>query len=167
MIGWQARQLEGGYKTYRRATLEPLDTLPSFRYVALVGPTGSGKTRLLPRSRGGRADAGSRSARRASRLAARRMGRRGAAVAKGLRHVARERAAQIRSGAAGVRRSGEPAHRRDHAARGAARRRFIRALASKWRRAAKIASRSCCRTTRICSTIPSRSRRSCEADRFA
>ena len=48
LIGWQARQLEGGYKTYRRATLELLETLPRrFRYVALVGHTGSGKTRLL------------------------------------------------------------------------------------------------------------------------
>ena len=48
LIGWQARQLEGGYKSYRRATLDRLDTLPvRFRYVALVGHTGSGKTRLL------------------------------------------------------------------------------------------------------------------------
>ncbi|MDB5784857.1 MAG: tRNA 2-selenouridine synthase [Caballeronia mineralivorans] len=48
MIGWQARQLEGGYKSYRRATLDTLDHLPAtFRYIALTGPTGSGKTRLL------------------------------------------------------------------------------------------------------------------------
>ncbi|MFM0736503.1 tRNA 2-selenouridine(34) synthase MnmH [Paraburkholderia xenovorans] len=48
MIGWPARQLDGGYKGYRRATLDTLDSLPrSFRYIALVGPTGSGKTRLL------------------------------------------------------------------------------------------------------------------------
>jgi tRNA 2-selenouridine synthase len=48
MIGWQARQLDGGYKTYRRATLDALEHLPAaFRYVALTGPTGSGKTRLL------------------------------------------------------------------------------------------------------------------------
>ncbi|APA87789.1 tRNA 2-selenouridine(34) synthase MnmH [Paraburkholderia sprentiae WSM5005] len=48
MIGWSARQLDGGYKSYRRATLERLETLPRrFSYVALVGPTGSGKTRLL------------------------------------------------------------------------------------------------------------------------
>jgi tRNA 2-selenouridine synthase len=48
MIGWQARQLDGGYKTYRRATLGTLDHLPaSFRYIVLAGPTGSGKTRLL------------------------------------------------------------------------------------------------------------------------
>ncbi|NIF55438.1 tRNA 2-selenouridine(34) synthase MnmH [Burkholderia sp. Ax-1724] len=48
MIGWPARQLDGGYKSYRRATLDTLDTLPqTFGYIALVGPTGSGKTRLL------------------------------------------------------------------------------------------------------------------------
>jgi tRNA 2-selenouridine synthase len=48
MIGWPARQLEGGYKTYRRATLDTLDHLPvTFRYIVLTGPTGSGKTRLL------------------------------------------------------------------------------------------------------------------------
>jgi tRNA 2-selenouridine synthase len=48
MIGWPARQLDGGYKNYRRATLDALDTLPKqFNYIALVGPTGSGKTRLL------------------------------------------------------------------------------------------------------------------------
>jgi tRNA 2-selenouridine synthase len=48
MIGWQARQLDGGYKTYRRATLDTLERLPAtFRYVVLTGPTGSGKTRLL------------------------------------------------------------------------------------------------------------------------
>ena len=48
MIGWQARQLDGGYKVYRRATLDTLDHLPAaFRYIVLAGPTGSGKTRLL------------------------------------------------------------------------------------------------------------------------
>ncbi|SAL58993.1 tRNA 2-selenouridine synthase [Caballeronia peredens] len=48
MIGWQARQLEGGYKSYRRDVLGRLVTLPArFRYVALIGHTGSGKTRLL------------------------------------------------------------------------------------------------------------------------
>jgi len=40
--------MDGGYKSYRRATLEALDTLPkTLNYIALVGPTGSGKTRLL------------------------------------------------------------------------------------------------------------------------
>ena len=48
MIGWRARQLNGGYKRYRGATLLALDTLPTtLRCVVLVGPTGSGKTRLL------------------------------------------------------------------------------------------------------------------------
>ncbi|HZZ13777.1 MAG TPA: tRNA 2-selenouridine(34) synthase MnmH, partial [Paraburkholderia sp.] len=48
MIGWQARQLDGGYKSYRRATLDTLGVLPrAFQYIVLVGPTGSGKTRLL------------------------------------------------------------------------------------------------------------------------
>jgi tRNA 2-selenouridine synthase len=48
MIGWRARQLDGGYKSYRGATLQALDTLPAaLRCVVLVGPTGSGKTRLL------------------------------------------------------------------------------------------------------------------------
>lgn len=48
MIGWRARQLDGGYKSYRRATLDALQSLPqALRYVVLTGPTGSGKTRLL------------------------------------------------------------------------------------------------------------------------
>ncbi|CUJ47442.1 tRNA 2-selenouridine(34) synthase MnmH [Achromobacter kerstersii] len=48
MIGWRARQLDGGYKSYRRATLDALEALPAaLRFVVLVGPTGSGKTRLL------------------------------------------------------------------------------------------------------------------------
>ncbi|SAL09970.1 tRNA 2-selenouridine synthase [Caballeronia turbans] len=48
MIGWQARQLDGGYKSYRRDVIERLGTLPGrFRYIALIGHTGSGKTRLL------------------------------------------------------------------------------------------------------------------------
>ncbi|WP_454695542.1 tRNA 2-selenouridine(34) synthase MnmH [Achromobacter aegrifaciens] len=48
MIGWRARQLDGGYKTYRQATLDALERLPlGLRYIVLAGPTGSGKTRLL------------------------------------------------------------------------------------------------------------------------
>lgn len=48
MIGWRARQLDGGYKSYRGATLGALQTLPpALHYVVLTGPTGSGKTRLL------------------------------------------------------------------------------------------------------------------------
>ncbi len=48
LIGWRARQLDGGYKTYRRGVVEALDSLPrQFRYTVLTGYTGSGKTRLL------------------------------------------------------------------------------------------------------------------------
>ncbi|WP_343674051.1 tRNA 2-selenouridine(34) synthase MnmH [Paraburkholderia heleia] len=48
MIGWRARQLEGGYKAYRHTVIESLRTLPGeFLYIVLAGPTGSGKTRLL------------------------------------------------------------------------------------------------------------------------
>jgi tRNA 2-selenouridine synthase len=47
-VGWQARQLEGGYRAFRRAVLADLDHLPArhtFRVVC--GTTGSGKSRLL------------------------------------------------------------------------------------------------------------------------
>ncbi|RQR39850.1 tRNA 2-selenouridine(34) synthase MnmH [Burkholderia sp. Bp9142] len=48
LIGWQARQLDGGYKAYRQSVCATLGTLPTrFRYIALVGHTGCGKTRLL------------------------------------------------------------------------------------------------------------------------
>jgi tRNA 2-selenouridine synthase len=48
LIGWRARQLEGGYKTYRRWVLDTLEVLPRrFQYVVLTGHTGTGKTRLL------------------------------------------------------------------------------------------------------------------------
>ncbi|MDR3412022.1 MAG: tRNA 2-selenouridine(34) synthase MnmH [Formivibrio sp.] len=48
LIGWRARQLKGGYKTYRHHVLEQLAELPShFNYRVLAGLTGSGKTRLL------------------------------------------------------------------------------------------------------------------------
>ncbi|WP_323118654.1 tRNA 2-selenouridine(34) synthase MnmH [Burkholderia alba] len=48
LIGWRARQLEGGYKHYRRSIVAALDTLPpAFRFIVLAGPTGSGKTRLI------------------------------------------------------------------------------------------------------------------------
>ncbi|WP_330728279.1 tRNA 2-selenouridine(34) synthase MnmH [Burkholderia multivorans] len=53
LIGWQARQLDGGYKAYRRSVCATLDTLPTrFRYIVLVGHTGCGKTRLLNALRG-------------------------------------------------------------------------------------------------------------------
>jgi tRNA 2-selenouridine synthase len=48
MIGWQARQLDGGYKSYRCSVLEQLKRLPPMlTYIALTGHTGTGKTRLL------------------------------------------------------------------------------------------------------------------------
>ena len=47
-IGWQARQLEGGYKNYRRGVNAELETLPQqFHYLTVCGPTGSGKSALL------------------------------------------------------------------------------------------------------------------------
>lgn len=47
-VGWAARQLEGGYKGYRREVLQRLEDEPGrFRYRLLSGPTGSGKTALL------------------------------------------------------------------------------------------------------------------------
>lgn len=48
LMGWQARRLDGGYKTYRRSVLDTLAALPQrFTYIVLTGSTGSGKTRLL------------------------------------------------------------------------------------------------------------------------
>jgi len=47
-VGWQARQLEGGYRAFRRAVLAELEQLPSrFRFQVVCGTTGSGKSRLL------------------------------------------------------------------------------------------------------------------------
>jgi tRNA 2-selenouridine synthase len=47
-VGWQAAQLEGGYKTYRRAVVTALETVPrGFRYFVLCGETGSAKSRVL------------------------------------------------------------------------------------------------------------------------
>lgn len=48
LIGWRARQLDGGYKVYRHHVLEQLIVQPGrFNYHVLGGLTGSGKTRLL------------------------------------------------------------------------------------------------------------------------
>lgn len=48
LVGWPAQALEGGYKTYRNRVLDILEALPSqLSYRVLVGPTGTGKTRLL------------------------------------------------------------------------------------------------------------------------
>jgi tRNA 2-selenouridine synthase len=47
-VGWQARQLEGGYRAFRRIVLGELDMLPGqFTLRVVCGPTGSGKSRLL------------------------------------------------------------------------------------------------------------------------
>ena len=47
-IGWNARQLDGGYKAYRRDVVATLETLPrNFRYRVLCGATGSAKSRIL------------------------------------------------------------------------------------------------------------------------
>jgi tRNA 2-selenouridine synthase len=47
-IGWQAAQLDGGYKAYRREVVARLASQPrEFRYLVLCGETGSAKSRLL------------------------------------------------------------------------------------------------------------------------
>lgn len=47
-VGWTARRLSGGYKSWRHHVLEELETLPGqFRFRVLAGPTGSGKTKVL------------------------------------------------------------------------------------------------------------------------
>jgi tRNA 2-selenouridine synthase len=47
-IGWRVGRLEGGYKAYRRAVIEDLDSLPKrFEWRVLCGLTGTGKSRLL------------------------------------------------------------------------------------------------------------------------
>jgi tRNA 2-selenouridine synthase len=47
-IGWQAAQLEGGYKAYRRQVITQLDALPNtLRFCVVCGETGSAKSRVL------------------------------------------------------------------------------------------------------------------------
>ncbi len=47
-IGWDAQQLEGGYKTYRRMVIDLLSELPrKLRFKVICGATGSGKSRIL------------------------------------------------------------------------------------------------------------------------
>ena len=47
-VGWAARQLRGGYKSFRKKVIADLAQLPTrYRFVVLHGPTGSGKTALL------------------------------------------------------------------------------------------------------------------------
>lgn len=47
-IGWPARQLEGGYRAFRRHVVSELEELPAkFALRVVFGSTGSGKSRLL------------------------------------------------------------------------------------------------------------------------
>ncbi len=47
-VGWQAAQLESGYKSYRHHVVETLTELPHrFHFRVVTGATGSGKSRLL------------------------------------------------------------------------------------------------------------------------
>lgn len=47
-IGWRTGQLDGGYKNYRRAVIDELQTLPSrFQWRVVCGMTGTGKSLLL------------------------------------------------------------------------------------------------------------------------
>ncbi len=47
-IGWEAKVLEGGYKSYRRYVVESLSSLPRNLSLKVIhGVTGSGKSRLL------------------------------------------------------------------------------------------------------------------------
>lgn len=49
-IGWDAHQLEGGYKRYRRDVLDRLAAAPAqLDFRVLSGPTGSAKSRVLER----------------------------------------------------------------------------------------------------------------------
>lgn len=47
-VGWDAQQLAGGYRTYRRLVVAALNELPlGLRLKVVCGPTGSGKSRVL------------------------------------------------------------------------------------------------------------------------
>jgi tRNA 2-selenouridine synthase len=47
-VGWPARQLEGGYRAFRRTVLSELEALPAgLSWRVVCGTTGSGKSRLL------------------------------------------------------------------------------------------------------------------------
>jgi len=48
MVGWDAQQLAGGYKRFRRHVIDRLDALaPALPLRVVCGPTGSAKSRLL------------------------------------------------------------------------------------------------------------------------
>ncbi len=47
-VGWDAKQLDGGYKSFRRGVIDDLEALPAnLRFRVVCGMTGSGKSRLL------------------------------------------------------------------------------------------------------------------------
>lgn len=47
-VGWDAQQLEGGYKRYRQQVIERLATVPqTLTFKVIGGATGSGKSRIL------------------------------------------------------------------------------------------------------------------------
>jgi tRNA 2-selenouridine synthase len=47
-VGWQARRLQGGYKSWRAHVIAQLDVVPKgLRFTVVAGPTGSAKTRIL------------------------------------------------------------------------------------------------------------------------
>ncbi|MBL0141227.1 MAG: tRNA 2-selenouridine(34) synthase MnmH [Betaproteobacteria bacterium] len=55
-VGWDAEQLEGGYKAFRRQVAADLEVIPArFAYRVVCGATGSGKSRLLEALAGTRA----------------------------------------------------------------------------------------------------------------
>ncbi|MEO8938373.1 MAG: tRNA 2-selenouridine(34) synthase MnmH [Burkholderiaceae bacterium] len=48
LVGWDARQLSGGYKQYRKHVIRAIETIaPQLQLRVLCGPTGSAKTRVL------------------------------------------------------------------------------------------------------------------------
>ena len=48
LVGWDARQLGGGYKSYRKHVIDVIETVaPQLDLRVLCGPTGSAKTRVL------------------------------------------------------------------------------------------------------------------------
>ncbi len=48
LVGWDAQQLQGGYKSWRRHVIALIETLaPQLPLRVLCGPTGSAKTRIL------------------------------------------------------------------------------------------------------------------------
>ena len=47
-VGWSAKRLQGGYKSWRHLVIEQLDSIPRpLRFTVVAGPTGSAKTRVL------------------------------------------------------------------------------------------------------------------------